>query len=139
MRVIDSGAPTLTSSWVHVDCGWGGATDNPSDPKYCMGVNGTTTDLCSSSNVRTLWVTQYLGCDRASIIRQDAKACVRPDVNHWGANISDITYEVDYAPVDAWGNLGTTTRVSFKVTSGSPTPTCSEPRTVTMNPCGWGW
>jgi len=138
-RVIDTGAPTITSSWIHVDCGWGSIEDDPYDPKYCLGVDGTTTDLCSSANVRTLWVTQYLGCNRSSIVRQDAKACVRPDPNHWGSNISDIIYEMDYAPVDAWGNQGTTTRVSFKVNPGPPAGACYYPRTVIMNPCGWGW
>lgn len=140
VRVIDSIAPTLTSSWVHVDCGWGGATDDPSDPKYCVGVNGITADTCSTSSVRTLWVTQYLGCDRNMIIRQDAKSCIRPDPAHWGSNISDLVYEVDYAPEDAWGNRGTTKRRSFRVQPSSPpTAACSEPRTVTMDPCGWGW
>jgi hypothetical protein len=138
-RVIDTAAPSITSSWIHVDCGWGSVEDNPYDPKYCVGVNGTTTDLCSSANVRTLLVTQYLSCNRSAIIRQDAKACVRPDPNHWGANISDIVYEMDYAPVDAWGNQGATTRVSFKVNPQPATSSCAYPRSVVMNPCGWGW
>jgi hypothetical protein len=137
VRVIDTTAPSLLSSWVHVDCDWGGSNDNQAEPKYCLGMNGTTSDLCSSSSVYTVQVSQYLGCDRGALIRQDNKACVRADPNHWGSNISNIVYEIYYAARDSWGNLGPTQRRSFKVVPEPSTAACYEPRSVVYNPCGW--
>jgi hypothetical protein len=137
VRVIDTAAPSLLSTWVHVDCDWGGSNDNLAEPKYCLGINGTTSDLCSSSSVYTVQVSQYLGCDRGALIRQDNKACVRADPNHWGSNISNIVYEIYYAARDNWGNLGPTQRRSFKVVPAPSTAACFEPRTVVHNPCGW--
>jgi len=139
VRVIDSVAPTLHSRWVDVDCGWGGVADNHNPPKYCVRVVGSTSDTCSSSQVATQWVTQFLGCDRNNILQEDAKSCIRPQPGHWGNDIGNIVYEAWYAPQDAWGNLGTSTRVSFKIQPAASEPNCSEPRTVVIDPCGWGW
>jgi len=139
VRVIDSVAPTLHSRWVEVDCGWGGVADNHNPPKYCVRVTGSTSDTCSSSQVATQWVTQFLGCDRNNILREDAKSCIRPDPAHWGNDISNIVYEAWYAPQDAWGNLGPSARVSFKIQPAASEPNYSEPRTVVLDPCGWGW
>jgi hypothetical protein len=134
LRVIDTAAPSITSTVLTPVCGWGTSAIEPNQnvPAACAPVTGSFSDTCSTQfSVQVFYIRVY-DWPSGTLLHtytygNGSDECIRPYPGKLDSYISWADYEIDYRVVDAWGNYSGNRRWRGYFYTGSSSGGCSSP------------